>query len=135
MVGDTRYRRRDGENTTMPFMLLLVAFAASIPACGDDDSGRESAATDVAAFCADAPDQSVEVPESYVGSEDHVEDLRKLRADAPAEIRDDLDLTIEHFDDAVDPSDPDSQLTENFPKGVNAAIRRIRTYIDESCVE
>ncbi len=78
---------------------------------------------------------SVELPESYVGSAEHVEDLRQLRSQAPTELRDDLDLITTHFDNTVDPSDPDSQLTDNFPEDVNAAIARVTAYIDENCVE
>lgn len=114
---------------------LLVLCAASLVACGDDDgeTGAGSGAFDLAAFCAEAPDADAEVPESYVGSSDHVKDLRDLREVAPTELHDDLDLVIEHFEDDVDPSDLDSQLTENFPTGVNAAVERVIAYIDAEC--
>lgn len=56
------------------------------------------------------------------------------REEAPAELRDDLELIIGHFEDAVGPSDPDSQLTENFPDAVTAAIGEVTAYIDTNCV-
>jgi hypothetical protein len=118
-------------------LFALVALTMSVAGCDDDDAatGTEADTTDRAAFCADAPDPSVELPESYVGSAEHVEDLRQLRSQAPTELRDDLDLITTHFDNTVDPSDPNSQLTENFPEDVSAAIARVTAYIDENCVE
>ncbi|HEV2767363.1 MAG TPA: hypothetical protein VGV63_06635 [Acidimicrobiales bacterium] len=115
----------------------LVTLTVSVAACGDDDAatGTEPDTTDRAAFCTDAPDPSVELAERYVGSAEHVEDLRRLRSQAPTELGDDLDLITTHFDNTVDPSDPDSQLTENFPEDVNAAIARVTAYIDENCGE
>ncbi|MBW3575846.1 MAG: hypothetical protein KY450_13565 [Actinobacteria bacterium] len=118
-------------------LFTLVPLTVSAAACGNDDGATDTEAdtADRAAFCADAPGPSVELRESYVGSAGHVEDLRQLRSQAPTELRDDLDLITRHFDNAVDPSDPNSQLTENFPEEVNAAIARVTAYIDENCVE
>lgn len=116
-------------------LFAVVALTASAAACSDDDGATETGIPDDAAFCSDAPDSSDEVSEDYVGSAEHVEDLRRLRMEAPTELRDDLDLAITHFDEAVDPADPDSQLTENFPDPVNAALQRVTTYIGANCVE
>lgn len=127
-----------GQPAQRRYMLPVLALVAlTVAACGDDDAatGTEAHTNDRAAFCADAPEPSVELPESYVGSAEHVEDLRQLRSQAPTELRDDLHLITTHFDNTVDPSDPDSQLTENFPEDVNAAIARVTAYIDENCVE
>lgn len=116
--------------------------------CGDDDAdpngagtvdttieatGIEPGAGATAAFCDAAPNPSAEVAESYVGSAEHVDDLRRLRDVSPDELLDDLDAIISHFEDGVDPADPDSQLVENFPDEVNEATRRVVAFTEEHC--
>lgn len=126
---------------------VLASAVLLLAACSDDadtdaagSTTPTTAATDLAAdgleasaFCDEAPDLSAEVPESYVGSAEHVDDFRRLREVAPAALGDDLDLIIRHFDEAVDPADPDSQLMENFPDEVNEATGRVMAFIDENC--
>ncbi|HEV2810347.1 MAG TPA: hypothetical protein VGV93_08140 [Acidimicrobiales bacterium] len=135
--GKVTMMRRTPQRRLALTLFALVALTVSVAACGEDDAatGTKADATDRAAFCADAPDPSVEFPESYVGSSEHVEHLRQLRSQAPTELREDLDFITTHFGNTVDPSAPDSQLTENFPEDVNAAIARVTAYIDENCVE
>lgn len=118
-------------------LLVALLCAGLAIACGDDDgqTGTEEGAGDLVRFCEEAPDPAAEVPESYVGSSDHVADLRELRESAPDELRADLDLVIEHFEGSVDPADPDSQLTENFPQSVTVAITDVVTYIEDNCVQ
>lgn len=127
--------------------VALVA-ALAFTGCGDDDSGSNTAgAADsatvtttlqgdeatTAAFCDEAPDPAAEVAESYVGSAEHAADLQRLRDVSPDELVEDLDLIIAHFNDRVDPADPDSQLTENFPAVVNEATGRVVAFTEEHC--
>ncbi|MCD9625225.1 hypothetical protein [Rhabdothermincola salaria] len=131
-------------------VLVLVLAVSGLTACGGSDRVGDDGAsvppaseieppvegqptTGASAFCEQAPDPAAEVPASYVGSTDHVEDLRRLRTVAPDVLGDDLDIVIRHFDESVDPSDPDSQLMENFPDEVNEASGRLVVYIEENC--
>lgn len=132
---DGIHLRLDGQQfyaTAIGDILGLSPGAAKTPSGGSESTEN---AADIAAFCAAAPDPAAQVSASYVGSAEHVDDLRDLRARAPVELGEDLDLVIAHFDSAVDPSVPDSQLNENFPDEVNAAIGRVTTLIAQNCFE
>ena len=128
--------------------LAALAVTLLLNACTDDDAdsnsdgaadtsaetiAREGDAPATTAFCDEAPDPSAEVAESYVGSAEHLDDLQRLRAVSPDEVLDDLDAIISHFEDEVDPADPDSQLMENFPDEVNEATRRVVAFTEEHC--
>lgn len=130
---------------------VLAALIITVGACGDDGDDAAVPATDpavtttdatedaidpseVAAFCAEAPNPTEEVPEGYVGSAEHVEDMRALRAVAPLDLGEDLDVIIGHFEGAVDPADPDSQIAENYPAEVNEAIDRVASFIVRHCM-
>lgn len=122
--------------------LLLVAAVA----CGDDGSDAattspetDPAATnddDLGAFCDEIERLGGERPEAYVGSAEHVEDIGALLAVSSAEIRGDVE-TFRDFlaSGGVDPDDPDTNLTENFPAEVQGAISRVVAYGDEHCGE
>lgn len=140
------------------FKVTLAALAATLllAGCGGDDADTNAAGTtsttteatadtttetttldadvtEVAAFCDEVGDPSAEVAESYVGSEEHVEDLQRLRDVSPDELVDDLDAIISYFEDEVDPADPDSQLIENFPDEVVEATGRVTAFTEENC--
>lgn len=115
--------------------LVLAACAGDDAAGHDDDTGHRSDTVGQAAFCELAPDPDDRVPADHVGSPEHVTDLRALRDAAPPDLVDDLELVAAHFDDGVDPADPDSQLVFNFPDDVTAAIGRITASIDEHCTD
>lgn len=89
---------------------------------------------DVRAYCGVADDLAGERPESYVGSSEHQADVRALAAVAPEQIRDAVD-TYRGFlaSGAVDPADPDSNLTENWPTDVRAAIEQIVEFNATTC--
>lgn len=114
-------------------MAALVVVATVIVACRGSGGSTDSRADDLERFCAEAPDPAAEVPASFVGSAEHTDALRDLSALAPAELVESFDVIVEHFDKAVDPSDPDSQLVQNFPEDVNAATARVSTFIEENC--
>lgn len=115
---------------------IALTLATALAACSDDGSAEEAEEADRAqhgAFCAEAADFEEEVPEAYVGSADHVADLRRLATSAPASIRSDVDRLARHFEEDVSPDEPDSQLIENFSGDVIAAIDRVTTFIDDHC--
>lgn len=139
---------RTARRSVLELSLAALAAALLLIGCGDDDADPTAAGTagavtattalegdvtTIATFCDAAPDPSADVAESYVGSAEQVDDLQRLREVAPDELLDDLDVIISHFEGVVDPADPDSQLTENFPDEVNEATRRVVAFTEEHC--
>ena len=150
MTTPTRPSRR----SRTAWLVALALLAAGLLACSsdkgpDDVATAPSASTPASteattstaaatgggldAFCAAAPRPDEEVPESYVGSEEQVADLRALADIAPDAIADDVTVIADHFETEVDPADPDSQLTETFPDDVTASIDAVTTYVAETC--
>ena len=88
----------------------------------------------LSAFCARAARLAGERPEAYVGSAQHLRDVEGLVAVAPDEIRPQLE-TLRRFlaGGGVDPADPDSNLTENWPADVRAAVNAVADYIAGQC--
>lgn len=109
--------------------LLVAALALTGVACSEDDDGGD----DRQAFC-DAVHARDDVPESYVGSPEHVRDLDDVLAVAPDDIRPDVQ-TFRDFlaEGGISPDDPESNLVENFPPEVREATEAVRTYTEEHC--
>lgn len=111
-----------------------LALVGLVPvACGDDTAEPDD--REVAAFCERAPRPGDREPAEYVGSDEHVADLTELARIAPEDIAGDVALVREHFDTSVDPEDPESQLTENFPPHVREAIERIEAFVRTECAQ
>lgn len=88
----------------------------------------------LSAFCARAASLAGERPEAYVGSAEHVRDVEGLAAVAPAEIRAELEVFRGFLaGGGVDPANPDSNLTENWPAQVQAAMSKVKEYIAAHC--
>ena len=134
------------------WLLALACLLATIPgACGDDDgdgdldaSARPTVPTtekaerspggDGAAFCAELDRLAGERSEAYLGSRQHLDDIERLLAVAPAEVRGDLETFRDYIaSDAVQAGDPAAKDTENWPPDVLDAIARINTYQGRSC--
>jgi hypothetical protein len=88
----------------------------------------------LSAFCARAASLAGERPEAYVGSAEHVRDVEGLAAVAPVEIRPELEILRDFLaDGGVDPANPDSNLTENWPARIQAAVSKVTEYIAAHC--
>lgn len=75
-----------------------------------------------------------EQPESYVGSDVHIADIRDWVEHGPVEVQDDYATYLAFLEGGgIDPADPDSNLTENFPDEVQAAIGRIMAHAEANC--
>lgn len=59
--------------------------------------------------------------------------MNTLLAAAPAEIRDDLTTFRDYLRSDVSPEDPDSNLVENWPIGVQNASESVQQYIARTC--
>ena len=125
------------------FIGVVVAWVA-LGACADDDDeatgpdAEESSALDEAAsvegFCAELALLDGERPESYVGSDEHISDVERLLAASPPEIQSE----VERFRDflasgAVSADAPDSNLHDNWPTEVQAAVTAIADYRAGNC--
>lgn len=86
------------------------------------------------AYCEAAAALAGERPEAYVGSQQHRADVYRSVALAPPELTSPL-ITFVGFlsSGAVDPADPDSNLTENWPDEVQTAIDTITAFNTASC--
>jgi hypothetical protein len=88
----------------------------------------------LSAFCTRAAALAGERPEAYVGSAEHVRDVEGLAAVAPVEIRAEIGVLRDFLaNGGVDPANPDSNLTENWPARIQAAVSKITDYIAAHC--
>jgi hypothetical protein len=85
-------------------------------------------------YCERAALLDGERPEAYVGSAQHRADVDGLLAVAPEPVASAL-RTFAAFlaSGAIDPSHPDSNLAENWPVDVQAAIGEIVEFNDATC--
>jgi len=96
-------------------------------------TGPTSSAENLEDFCVEAARSAEDVPQSYIGTDEHVAQLRQLATLAPATIRDELEVMAQHFQDNVDPSNPPSQFYDGFPESVKAAIGEVDRFVQEHC--
>ena len=96
--------------------IVLMLFATG---CGDSDKPEPVArsGSSTAEFCAVSERLVGDVPESYVGSADHLSDLNDLHAVAPTEVSNQLTAYRDYVaSGAIDSeSDPDSNLIDEWP--------------------
>lgn len=118
----------------------VVGMALLAAGCGDGQAGGEQAAptsTTTAAgdsgFCALLAATDGEVEESYLGSPEHVADLDRMVAAAPADVRPDVKAFRDHVVELVDPAVPGSADIARYPEPARAAIGRIQAYRDAHC--
>lgn len=100
---------------------------------GDQDAVVDDDEFDLAAYCARATPMTVPVEREFVGTDEHVQMFRDLRAVAPEELDAAIALLIDHYDLDVSPSDPDSQDYENFPADVQEAAQLLGDDIAARC--
>ena len=100
------------------------------PGAAEDASGA-GAGTD--RFCERFAALDREVPEDFVGSDEHLARLDELGRLAPAEVAGGLGTIRGHLADHVDPSEPDSDRIENYPGEVRRAVERVEAYRTERC--
>ena len=130
-------------------MTLVLAIVSAASACSGSESNVSisSADPDVTAvttpstvsrseaFCVEFAMLQVDSPDSYVGSEEHLADVERLLAVAPAPIAADLS-TFGDFvaSGAIDSeADPDSNLVENWPADVQSAIADAQSFAEANC--
>jgi hypothetical protein len=123
--------------------LLAATLLLGAAACGDGDEaagGATSSAPATAptpaaeAFCARVLAEPAEVPESFMGSPEHIALIGEYLAIAPEEIRADVEVFHDFLvEGGITPEDPDSNLVQNYPPPVREASLAIVDYTDEHC--
>lgn len=87
-----------------------------------------------AVYCAQVQALEGERPAAYVGSAEQLADFTALRAAAPPQLAEQLDVFIAYLESgAIHDGDPDSNLIENFPADVQAAITEISSFNEANC--
>lgn len=117
--------------TTDP--IASTAAVASMTSAASEPTSTVTAAS-VRVYCERAALLDGERPEAYVGSVQHRADVDGLLAVAPEPVASAL-RTFAAFlaSGAIDSADPDSNLTENWPADVQAAIGAIVAFNDATC--
>lgn len=117
-------------------LIVAAVFVAAGCAGSDSNEVSEPELADAASisvpnveledFCDTFSEMLDDTEESYVGSNEHIEDLEALLDVAPAEIEADLTVFYDYLlTGAVDATvDPDSTLTSNWPPEVRDATQR-----------
>jgi hypothetical protein len=111
--------------------VLVVVFLAGVVACDGSSDGERSAGT--GRFCRDATQLLGPLPEAYVGSAKQLDDVDRLISEAPSDVRADLTTFRDYLRDHVNPGEPDSQLTESWPRLARTAAIDVQTYIKDTC--
>lgn len=118
-------------------IVLVLALGLSSFACsdGEERTAPEPAPIeqeDLDAFCDRADHLTGERPESYVGSDEHVEDTAQLAELAPADIRPHIERYRDFLAHGLG-DDPDTNLTENWPARIRSSVEKTQAYLDERC--
>lgn len=75
-----------------------------------------------------------EVPESYVGSAQHIADIEELAALAPEPLKPPLQTYAAFLrSGAIKADDPTTKDTENWPPDIQAAVGQLMDYTDTTC--
>jgi hypothetical protein len=88
--------------------------------------GPRQAAAEASAFCKEYGLRPSLVPESYVGSPQHVAQLRRLAQVAPASLKAALSSLIAYMAH-LDHGNPNANVITNMPSNIQAAIAQIKT--------
>jgi hypothetical protein len=139
-------RARHDEGSAAPFRLWagagLIALGLIVAGCGQGSAARSdapattasaNAGDDPAAFC-DLVAAHADTPEAFVGSPEHVADLGRLAAVAPAAVLAQVEAVRAYVSSgAVDPTKPDSQNIANWPTAVQSATADLSSYTASTC--
>jgi hypothetical protein len=120
-------------------VVVVGAVSAFVAGCGSDGAHESGAAAlsggaGPDAFCVVYTGLPAEVPESYVGSAQHVAAIAALASAAPAELQPGLERVRQFLaSGAVTPGDADSKLSDDWPADVRQAIEATQAYGASRC--
>ena len=122
-------------------VLAMVTALGALGAAGCSSSGSDATAEvgqeDQGGlpprYCEVYLDLPIDTPEAYVGSADHLADLDRLIATAPPSLTPALQTLRAHVASGAITSDPDTNLTENWPSEVRAAAERVQDSSESGC--
>lgn len=122
--------------------LLALGTLVSLCGCSSDDTSSPaetvvaatSGTADLSAYCEQVAALDGERPEDYVGSAEHRADVENLIAVAPEAALDPLKVFSAFLSSgAIVPDDPESNVVENWPAAVRAALGEIAAFNDATC--
>ena len=121
---------------------LALSTLVGFGGCSADDASPTTDATvaatsgtaDLSAYCDQVAALNGERPEAYVGSAEHRADVEKLIVVAPEAALGPLKVFSAFLATGVIvPGDPESNVVENWPSAVQAALGEIAAYNDAAC--
>ncbi len=128
---------RSWKNLLLVMSALALGILPLSSCSGSDDSAEpsappaETAETDTADFCAAFLASQGEVEESYVGSQQHIDDVQAMADAAPPAVKSNLIFYRDYL--ASDEFDPEANVIDDFPPNVQTAISEIASFGDENC--
>jgi len=121
-------------------VLASLSIVAATACSGSDEVSSDTAVSSeptasLDEFCEQYELPQGERPESYVGSQEQIEDIENLRTVALDAVSKDLSTFSDYLSSgAIDSqADPDSNLIENWPEDVQTAVEKIQAFGTETC--
>ncbi|PKQ25393.1 MAG: hypothetical protein CVT64_10355 [Actinobacteria bacterium HGW-Actinobacteria-4] len=110
-----------------------VAPVAGGGASGDPATPEPVATLTLVDYCVVVAPFLQPVERAYVGSDQHVADIAELKELSEPALAEALELLERHYDEAVDPANPDSQNFPSFPEDVKAAALFVDSELRALC--
>jgi hypothetical protein len=117
-------------------LVILGSCGSNATTSGEGDLVGATTASDGASegrFCAVFGTTASEVPESYVGSPEHLAAIDRLLDASPPAVAGDVETFRTYVASGSITDDPASKDNENFPPEVRRAIDDIRSYAASTC--
>ena len=117
-----------------PTSTMAPLVSATVPDSVPVSTAATDATSELIEFCRLAQATDDELPESFIGTAAHVEMIDALAGAAPSEIRPQLEGYSDYLGSgAIDPEDPETKDTENWPADVRTGIFEAQDYITANC--
>ena len=101
----------------------------------EDDAADEDETDPLGApetFCSAAISLGVNVPQAFVGSDEHLDALSEMAENAPPEIAEDARTWLQWAEEQAVEGDPGQEI-EDYPPDVEDAVFNVEQYIQENC--
>lgn len=138
LVALTACGSAEGESTASSAEAATSTMAPLVSATAPDSVAASIASTAVMSelveFCRLAQATDDELPESFIGSTEHVEMVDALATAAPSEVRPHLETYRNYLSSgAIDHAYPETKDTENWPDEIRSATADAQAFISSNC--